>query len=46
MSASEPLMTCRKVQDDVETGMNSLARDKSGGGDLISAQAASGIKAA
>jgi hypothetical protein len=24
-------MTCRKVQDDVETGWNSLARDKSGG---------------
>ena len=30
-SASEPLMTCRKVQDDVETGRNSLARDESGG---------------
>lgn len=24
-------MTCRKVQDDVETGGNSLTRDKSGG---------------
>jgi hypothetical protein len=30
-SASEPLMTCRKVQDDVETGGNSLTRDQSGG---------------
>ena len=30
-SASEPLMTCRKVQDDVKTGRNSLAREESGG---------------
>ena len=30
-SESEPLMTCRKVQDDVETGWNSLTRDESGG---------------
>ena len=27
-SESEPLMTCRKVQDDVETGGNSLTRDE------------------
>ena len=30
-SASEPLMKCRKVQDDVETGGNSLTRDEPGG---------------
>src|SRR6202012_2813886 len=30
-SASEPLMTCRKVQDDVETGRTSLTRDEPGG---------------
>ena len=30
-SVSEPLMTCRKVQDDVETRVNSLTWDKSGG---------------
>ncbi len=29
-SASEPLMTCRKRMDDVETGGKSLTRDKSG----------------
>lgn len=29
-SASEPLMTCRKRMDDVETGGMSLTRDKSG----------------
>ena len=28
---SEPLMTRRKVQDDVETGGNSLTRDEPGG---------------
>ena len=30
-SASEPLMKCRKVQDDVETRGNSLTWDESGG---------------
>lgn len=30
-SASEPLMTCRKRMDDVETGEMSLLRDQSGG---------------
>ena len=30
-SASEPLMTCRKRIDDVETGEKSLPRDESGG---------------
>jgi hypothetical protein len=30
-SASEPLMTCRKRMDDVETGGKSLTRDQSGG---------------
>jgi hypothetical protein len=28
-NASEPLMTCRKRRNDVETGEKSLARDKS-----------------
>jgi hypothetical protein len=31
MSASEPLMRCRKRIDDVETGGKSLTRDGSGG---------------
>jgi len=31
MSASEPLMTCRKRMNDVKTGRKSLARDKFGG---------------
>ena len=44
-NASEPLMTCRKVPDDVETGMEWLARDKVGGY-LFTAQSASGMKAA
>jgi len=44
-NVSEPLMTCRKRRDDVETGEESLPRDESGG-DLSTAQAASGIKAA
>ncbi len=30
-SESEPLMTCRKRIDDVETGEKSLPRDESGG---------------
>lgn len=42
---SEPLMTCRKCRDDVKTGGLSLTRDKSGG-NLLTAQAASGMKAA
>jgi hypothetical protein len=44
-NASEPLMTCRKRRNDVETGGESLLRDKSGG-HLSTAQAASGMKAA
>jgi hypothetical protein len=44
-NASEPLMTCRKRRDDVKTGGESLPRDQSGG-DLFTAQAASGMKAA
>jgi hypothetical protein len=44
-NASEPLMTCRKVPDDVETGREWLARDKVGGY-LFTAQSASGMKAA
>lgn len=38
---SEPLMTCRKSKNDVETRPESLTRDKSGG-DLLTA---SGMKA-
>jgi len=44
-NASEPLMTCRKRRNGVETGGESLPREKSGG-NLFTAQAASGIKAA
>ncbi len=38
-------MKCRKRIDDIETGVESLLRDESGG-DLFTAQAVSGIKAA
>lgn len=44
-SESEPLMTCRKFMDDIETGCAIHARDESGG-DLSTAQAVSGIKMA
>ena len=44
-SASEPLMTCRKHMDDVETGVMLLAREQSGGC-LMTAQDGSGMKAA
>jgi hypothetical protein len=42
---SEPLMTCRKRMNDVETTGESLLWDKSGGC-LLTARAASGMKAA
>jgi hypothetical protein len=44
-SESEPLMKCRKRIDDIETGRGSFSRDEPGG-DLLTAQAVSGIKAA
>ncbi len=44
-NASEPLMKCRKRRNGVETGGESLPRDQSGG-NLSTAQAASGVKAA
>jgi hypothetical protein len=44
-NASEPLMTCRKRRNGVETGRESLSRDQSGG-NLSTAQAASGMEAA
>lgn len=44
-NAIEPLMTCRKQVNDVETGASSLARDKSKRG-LSTAWAASGMEAA
>jgi hypothetical protein len=44
-NASEPLMTCRKRRDDVETAGESLPWDKLGGC-LSTARAASGMKAA
>ena len=40
---SEPLMTCRKRIDDIETEGESFLRDKSGS-NLFTAQAVSGIK--
>ena len=44
-NASEPLMKCRKRRDDVKTEGESLTRDKLGG-NLLTAQAASGIEEA
>ena len=44
-NASEPLMTCRKRRNDVETTGESLPWDKLGGC-LLMARAASGMKAA
>nr|WP_242467205.1 reverse transcriptase domain-containing protein [Ectothiorhodospira shaposhnikovii] len=44
-NASEPLMRCRKRRDDVKTG-TSRYPGTSLGGDLLTAQAASGMKAA
>ena len=44
-NANKPLMTCRKRRDDVKTGRESLARDKSGS-NLLTGQMASGIKVA
>jgi hypothetical protein len=44
-SVSEPSMTCRKRRDGVKTGGESLTRDEFGGY-LLTAQAASGTKAA
>jgi hypothetical protein len=44
-NASEPLMTCRKRRNDVKTEGESLPREESGG-NLSTAQAASGMKAA
>ena len=44
-NVSEPPMTCRKRRDDAKTGGESLTRDQSGG-NLFTAQMASGIKAA
>lgn len=44
-NASEPLMTCRKRIDDIETGVELLPRDEPGG-DLPTAQAVSGMEVA
>jgi hypothetical protein len=44
-NVSKPPMECRKRSDDVETGVESLPRDQPGG-HLLTAQVASGIKAA
>ena len=44
-NASEPLMTCRKRRNDVETTGESLPWDKLGGC-LLTARAASGMEAA
>ena len=45
LNTSEPLITCRKRRDVTETGGESLTRDKSGG-DLLTGQAVTGMKAA
>ena len=44
-NVSKPLMMCRKRRDGVKTEGQSLTRDESGG-DLFTAQVASGMKAA
>jgi hypothetical protein len=44
-NASEPLMTCRKRRDGVETGAESFPRDKSRR-DLLTDWTASGMKVA
>lgn len=44
-NASEPLMTCRKRRNDVETELESLARDEPNG-DLFTGRVASGMKVA
>lgn len=44
-NVSKPPMECRKPRDDVKTGVELLLRDQSGSY-LLTAQAASGIKAA
>jgi hypothetical protein len=43
---SEPLMTCRNVSNDVETGTRTSVPRIEVGGDLLTAQPASGMKAA
>jgi hypothetical protein len=45
VNANEPLMKCRKRIQDIKTERVSLTREKSGG-DLFTAQAVSGMKAA
>ena len=45
MSASEPLMRCRNIKDDVETGVLLWFRDEYGRY-LLAERAASGIKVA
>ena len=44
-NASEPPMRCRKRRNGVETGVQSLLRDQSGG-NLLTGQTASGMKVA
>jgi len=44
-NASEPLLKCRKRSDDIETGVQLLPRDESGGC-LLTGQAVSGMKVA
>jgi hypothetical protein len=44
-NVNKPLMKCRKRRDDVKTGRESLARDKSER-NLLTAQAASGMEKA
>jgi len=45
MNANEPLMKCRKRSNDIKTERVSLTREKSGG-NLLTAQTVSGMKAA
>ena len=42
----EPLRTCRKARNDVETGVRTSTREQGLGGVLLTAQSASGMEAA
>jgi hypothetical protein len=44
-NASEPLMTCRKLLDDIKTEAEAVSRDERGGS-LLTARAVSGMKVA
>lgn len=44
-NVSEPLMTCRKLLDDIKTGAGAVSREQRGGS-LLTARVVSGMKVA